>query len=74
MATTIATLTLRNQGLARLIDDLAHRGITTTLTLTASNDVAGGSIGSIAFTVPDSTTNNATWGALGQVYQTAVTA
>ena len=67
MATTLGTITVIDGPCARLIDDLLHRGITTTLTLTASNDVAGGTIGTIAVTIPDSTTNNATWGALGQV-------
>jgi hypothetical protein len=67
MATTLGTLVVVDQGACRLIDDLLHRGITTTLTFTAAQDVEGGTIGSIALTIPDSTTNNATWGALGNV-------
>jgi hypothetical protein len=67
MATTVGTLAVIDQGCARLVDDLAHRGITATLTFTAAQDVEGGIIGSIAVTIPDSATNNATWGALGNV-------
>lgn len=67
MATTLGTIQVLNQGLARQIDDLLHRGITTTLSFTASNDVSGGSIGTIAVTIPDSSTNNATWGAKGNL-------
>lgn len=70
MATALGTILVRDQGLARLIDDLLHRGITTTLTWTTANDPSGGVIGTLAATIPDSTTNNATWGALGQVANT----
>ena len=65
MAQTIGTIAILNQGISRLVDDYAKRGITLTFQFTAANDPSGGVIGSLAVTVPDAQDTNAIFGVSG---------
>ena len=65
MAQTVGTIAVLNQGISRLVDDYAKRGITLSFTFTAANDPSGGVIGSLTVTIPDAQDTNATFGASG---------
>ena len=68
MATTLGTIQILHGGTARLVDDLAKRGLTVTFTFTPNNDPAGGSIGTLNVTLPDSANSNASFGSHGRVH------